>query len=65
MWGSGHSFNIAHVFKEFIIAARKKDAELSILPIHGEGNNMCNAMDVPGNHEGIDAINNKRPMLTT
>jgi hypothetical protein len=35
-------------------ASRKQDPEFPILPLHGSGNNTCNAMDVPGNREGIE-----------
>jgi hypothetical protein len=53
MWGSGRGFNIARAIKEFVTAARKQDPKFSILPLHGSRNNICNAMDVPGNREGI------------
>jgi hypothetical protein len=36
-------------------AARKQDPEFSILPLHGSGNNICNAMGVSGNLEGIES----------
>jgi hypothetical protein len=49
MCGSGRGFNIARAIKEFVNAARKQDPEFSILPLQGSGNNICNAMDVPGN----------------
>jgi hypothetical protein len=49
MCGSWRGFNIARAIKEFVNAARKQDPEFSILPRHGSGNNICNAMDVPGN----------------
>jgi hypothetical protein len=42
------------LIKEFVNAARKQDPEFSIIPLHGSGNNICNAMDVPGNREGIE-----------
>jgi hypothetical protein len=54
MCGSGRGFNIVQAIKDFVNAARKKDPEFSILPLHGSGNNMCNAMDVPDNREGIE-----------
>jgi hypothetical protein len=49
MCGSGRGFNIARAIKDFVNAARKQDPEFSILLLHGIGNNICNAMDVPGN----------------
>jgi hypothetical protein len=51
---SGRGFDIVRALKEFVNAARRQDAEFSILPLHGSGNNICNAMDVPGNLEGIE-----------
>jgi hypothetical protein len=54
MCRSRRGFNIARAIKEFVNAARKQDPEFSILPLHGSGNNICNAMDVPGNREGIE-----------
>jgi hypothetical protein len=54
MCGSGRGFNIVREIKEFLNAARKQDPEFLILPLHGSGNNICNAMDVPGNREGIE-----------
>jgi hypothetical protein len=49
MCGSGRGFNIARALKEFVNAALTQDAEFSILPLHGSGKNICNAMEVPGN----------------
>jgi hypothetical protein len=54
MCGSGRGFNIARAIKEFVNETSKQDPEFSILPLHGSGNNICNATDVPGNREGIE-----------
>jgi hypothetical protein len=54
MCGSGRGFNIAWAIKEFVNAARKQDPEFLILPLHGNGKNIFNAMDVPGNQESIE-----------
>jgi hypothetical protein len=54
MCGSGRGFNITRALKEFVNAARTQDAEFSILPLHGSGKNICNAMDIAGNREGIE-----------
>jgi hypothetical protein len=54
MCRSRRGFNIARAITEFVKAARKQDPEFSILPLHRSGNNICNAMDVPGNREGIE-----------
>jgi hypothetical protein len=47
-------FSIAQALKEFVNAARKQDSEFTILPLHGSGNNIYNAMDLPGSLEGIN-----------
>jgi hypothetical protein len=52
--GSGRGFNIAGALKEFVNAVRRQDAEISILPLHGSGNNICNVIDLPGSREGIE-----------
>jgi hypothetical protein len=57
MCSSGRGFNIARDFKEFVNAVHKQDAEFTILPLQGNGNNICNtidAMDVPGSQECIE-----------
>jgi hypothetical protein len=56
MCGIGMGFNIARALKDFVNAARMQYVELSILPLHGSGNNMCKAMDVPGIREGIERL---------
>jgi hypothetical protein len=54
MYGRGRGFDIARALKEFVNAARRQDAEFSLLPLHGSTNNICNTMDVPGNGEDIE-----------
>jgi hypothetical protein len=46
-------FNVAKSLKEFIAAARESDKELSIMPIHNKGDNLCRADDVPNTKEDI------------
>jgi hypothetical protein len=53
--GSGKGFNIARALKEFVSAAPRQDMEFKILPVHGSGNNICNAKDVAGSREGIES----------
>jgi hypothetical protein len=54
MCGSGRGFDIARVLKEFMNAARRHDDEFSIFLLHGSGNNICNAIDLPGSREDIE-----------
>jgi hypothetical protein len=54
MCGRGRGFNLSLALKEFVNATRKQYTELTILPLHEDGNTICNGMDVPGSREGID-----------
>jgi hypothetical protein len=54
MCGIWRGFNSARALKKFVNAARRKDADFSIRPLNGSGNNIYNAMDVPGSREGIE-----------
>jgi hypothetical protein len=54
MCGSGRGFKIARALNEFVNTEHMQEAEFSILPLHGSGNNICNTMDTPGSREDIE-----------
>jgi hypothetical protein len=51
--GNGKGFNVARVIKQFIAAARAINKDFCLLPLGGQGNNICIPADVPNYKEGI------------
>jgi hypothetical protein len=54
MTASGKSCNIDRILKEFIVAARATDEELTLMPLSGIGNNLWYTADVWSSKEGIE-----------
>jgi hypothetical protein len=54
MTGNSKVFNVARALKQFLAAAREEDNEFTILPLSGNGNNLCISADVPNTKDGIE-----------
>jgi hypothetical protein len=54
MTSSGKSCTITRSLKEFIVASRATDEELTLIPLSGIGSNLCYAADIPNSKEGIE-----------
>jgi hypothetical protein len=54
MTGISKGFNVARALKQFLAAARGKDNESTILPLSGNGNNLCISAVVPNTKDVIE-----------